>query len=178
MVIFQVHNNNETEANGRRCSRNSYSSRIRCCLVDVGSHSRCSRVPAYILTYSSYVFPLLLVQHFMVRALTFKWKQPEQILRHSQAFQKEEIYFYCSINAARGSFTAAKQGLMIRNNSMYVLIRSDNGGIERGHRVCKFLFQQASLAIRKKRAHCLGIYAVMSGGCIASSSTSAFSISV
>lgn len=151
--------------------------------MDVGSHSRCSRVPVYILTYSSYAFPLLLVQHFMVRALTFKWKQPEQILRHSQALQKEEIYFYCSINAARGSFTAAKLGLMIRDNSMYALIRSDNGGIERGHRVCNLLFEQASLAIRKKSAHCLGIYAVMSEprqrvwGCIASSSTSAFSIS-
>lgn len=97
--------------------------------------------PAYILTYSSDVFPLLLVQHFMVRALTFKWEQPEQILRHSQAFQKE-IYFY-SINAARGCFIAAKLGLIICDNSMYVLIRGDYGGIEGGRRVCNLLFEQA-----------------------------------
>lgn len=146
--MFYVHYNNKNKANGCRCSRNSYFPGIFCCLVDVGSHSGCSQVPVYILTYSSCVFPLLLVQHFMVRALTFKWKQPEQILRHSQAFQKGEIYFYCSINAARGSFTAAKLGLMIWDNSMYVLIRDDNGGIERGHRVCNLL---SGFTCNKKR---------------------------
>lgn len=44
---------------------------------------------------------------------------------------------------------------------MYFLIGGDTGGIERGHRVCNLLFEQASLVIRKESARCLGIYAVM-----------------
>lgn len=82
--------------------------------------------PARRLSSPSCVFPLLLVQHIMVRALTFRWKQPEQILCHSQAFQKDEIYFYHCIHAAWGSFTAAKPGLMLSDNPMYLLIGADN----------------------------------------------------
>lgn len=107
MAIFHVQNYNKTEADAAGILTFP---EFRCGLVDVGSHSHCSQFPAYALTYSSDVFPLLLVQHFMVRALTFKWEQPEQIRRHSQAFQKEEIYFYSSINAA-GEFYSSQTGV-------------------------------------------------------------------
>lgn len=118
-------------------------------------------------------------------------EQPEQILCHSQAFQKDEIYFYHCIHAVWGSFTAAKLGLMRSHNPMYILIGGDNRWVEKRPSCCQlsfpfsgsdkrlyFYIRICSLLGRKLCGDDGLARAEAKLGCIASSSTSAFSTSV